>query len=101
MEAQGQLLIGRTVLLIPTTDGLGGRLPQPLCHLPGGRQGPLVVGAQSELQELLEVGNNQRPELVRPGEELVQDLEGGQADLRVLLAQLCHQQAVGAAKLLS
>lgn len=59
-----------------------------------------MVGAQRELQELLEVGNDQRPELVRPGKELVQDLEGGQADLRVLLAQLCHQQVVGVAKLL-
>ena len=81
-------------------DGPGGRLPQPLCHLPGGRQGPLMVSTQRELQELLEVGNDQCPELVRPGEELDQDLEGGQADLCVLLAQLGHQQVVGVAKLL-
>lgn len=59
-----------------------------------------MVGAQRELQELLEVGNNQHPELVRPGEELVQDLEGGEADLGVVLAELGHQQVVGVAELL-
>lgn len=97
--AQGELLVGRAVLLVPRLDGPGGGLPQPLGHLPGGRQGMLVVGAQGELQELLEVGDDQHPELVGPGEELVHNLEGGETDLGVFLAQLGLQQMVGVAKL--
>lgn len=59
-----------------------------------------MVGAQGELQKLLEVGDDQHPELMRPGEELIYDLEGGEADLGVLSAQLGHEQVVGAAELL-
>jgi hypothetical protein len=59
-----------------------------------------MVCAQCELQELLEIGNKQHPELVRPGEELVYNLESGEADLGVVLGQLCHQQTVGMVELL-
>lgn len=92
--AQGELLVGRAELLAPRLHGTGGGLPQPPGHLPGGRQWLLVVSAQCELQECLEVGDDQRPEVLRAGEELVHHLEGGQADLGMLLAQLRHQQVV-------
>lgn len=98
--AQGELLIGRAELLAPALDGPGGGLPQPLGRLPGRRQGLPGVGAQRELQEPLEVGHDQQPEQVGAGEELVHDLEGGEADLGVLLPQLGRQQVVGAGQLL-
>lgn len=96
---QGELLIGHAKLLVPSLDGLGDSLPQLLGHLSGRWQGPPVVSTQSELQELLKVGHNQHPEQVRASKERIHNLEGGEADLGVLLAQLGHQQVVGVAQL--
>lgn len=59
-----------------------------------------MVYPHRELQELLEVGDEQRPELVGPGEELLHDLEGGEAHLGVLLLEPRHQQVVGEADVL-
>lgn len=60
------------------------------------RRGQWLVGVRlhGEVQEVLEVGDEEETEVVRAGEELGGGLEGGEADLSVLLGQLGHQQVV-------
>lgn len=90
--SQGKLLVGLPVFLVPLLHGLDSRSPQLLRHLLGRGKRLLVVYAHRELQELLEVGDQQRPEVVGPGEQLLQHLEGGEAHLGVLLLQPRQQQ---------
>ncbi|XP_035403035.1 uncharacterized protein LOC118248327 [Cygnus atratus] len=89
---QRQLLVGLPVLVVPVLHAADSSLPQLLCHLSGRREGLPVLGAHRQLQELLEVGDEQRAEPVGPGEELLDSLEGRQAHLGVRLPQPRQQQ---------
>lgn len=100
MISQRQLLVGLAILLVPAQHRRNGRFPQLLGHLPGRGKRLLVVRPHRELQELLEVGNEQRAEAVRAGEELLHDLEGGEAHLGVLLVEPGQQQVVRVAQVL-
>lgn len=56
-----------------------------------------MIYPHRELQELLEVGNKQRAELVGAGEQLLHDLESGEAHLSVFLIEPRQQQVIGMA----
>ena len=87
VEAKPQFGIAGTKLLVPFPEGEEARLPEPVGSRSGRGEGLLGVRPRHQEGKPLELGDEQLSEHVRSEEELVGELEGGEADLSMLLLQ--------------